>query len=288
MASRLTQSRGLFRCWRKFVVYPFLVEEFCESEDLRQQPMLPVASHRAMPENRWRLELPGRYKAGAQNTSCMASNFYVYLHKRKSDGRVFYVGKGSGKRAYLSFGRSDHWKRIVCKHGIIIEFVEVGIQEWYAFELERDLISLYGRENLCNQTDGGDGMWNPPEHFRKRMSQKFKGVPQPWNAGDKNASKRPEVREKISSRQKGKVITAEQRESLRKSNSVPRPWISGGNNCNAKKVKCVETALIFNSLAEAAEWIRAQGNPKASHSMISRAARGICGSAYGFRWEYLI
>ena len=54
MVSRLTQSRGLFRCWRKFVVYPFLVEEFCDSADLRQQPMLPVASHRAMPENRWR------------------------------------------------------------------------------------------------------------------------------------------------------------------------------------------------------------------------------------------
>ena len=53
MVSRLTQSRGLFRCWRKFVVYPFLVEEFCDSADLRQQPMLPVASHRAMPENRW-------------------------------------------------------------------------------------------------------------------------------------------------------------------------------------------------------------------------------------------
>ena len=28
---------------------------------------LPVASHRAMPENRWRLELPGRYKAGAHS-----------------------------------------------------------------------------------------------------------------------------------------------------------------------------------------------------------------------------
>ena len=52
MVSRLTQSRGLFRCWRKFVVYPFLVED--DSADLRQQPMLPVASHRDMPANRWR------------------------------------------------------------------------------------------------------------------------------------------------------------------------------------------------------------------------------------------
>lgn len=29
-------------------------KSFCDSADLRQQPMLPVASHRAMPENRWR------------------------------------------------------------------------------------------------------------------------------------------------------------------------------------------------------------------------------------------
>ena len=41
-------------------------KSFCDSADLRQHPMPPVASHRAMPENRWRLELPGRYKAGAR------------------------------------------------------------------------------------------------------------------------------------------------------------------------------------------------------------------------------
>lgn len=44
-------------------------------------------------------------------------DFYVYVHKKKTNGEVFYVGKGSGKRAWSAFGRNSLWKRTADKYG---------------------------------------------------------------------------------------------------------------------------------------------------------------------------
>ena len=75
---------------------------------------------------------------------------------------MFYVGKGKGGRAWSPSGRNQMWERVNSKHGRIVEIVEQNLQEWYAFELEKDLISLYGRRDdkygtLVNLTDGGEG-----------------------------------------------------------------------------------------------------------------------------------
>lgn len=89
-------------------------------------------------------------------------DFYVYLHRKKTTGEVFYVGKGTRWRAGNKVQRNIFWKRVVKKHGLIVEIVERNIQEWYALELERDLIAYYGRRDigtgcLVNLTDGGEG-----------------------------------------------------------------------------------------------------------------------------------
>lgn len=89
-------------------------------------------------------------------------DFYVYIHRRKSNGEVFYVGKGKNKRAWLKSGRTEFWHRVVNKHGLVVEIVLSGLQEWYAFELETDMITLYGRKDLgegclINMADGGEG-----------------------------------------------------------------------------------------------------------------------------------
>ncbi len=86
-----------------------------------------------------------------------SASFYVYLHRRATDGRVFYVGKGKGKRAYKLSSRNDYWQRTVAKHGFTVEFVVRDVQEWYAMEVEREQIAYYGRDQLCNLTDGGEG-----------------------------------------------------------------------------------------------------------------------------------
>lgn len=91
----------------------------------------------------------------------VSKDFYVYLHKTKS-GRIFYIGKGRGKRAWDKSERNRHWKIIERKNGVIVEIIQDGLQEWAAFELESDLIALYGRKDLglgplVNYTDGGEG-----------------------------------------------------------------------------------------------------------------------------------
>ena len=90
------------------------------------------------------------------------TDFYVYIHRKATTGEVFYVGKGHGDRAY-EFGRNDHWNKTARKHGFSVKIVETGLQEWYALELEMDLIALYGRNDLgygtlVNWTDGGEGV----------------------------------------------------------------------------------------------------------------------------------
>lgn len=106
--------------------------------------------------------------------------YYVYLHK-KLNGEVFYVGKGKGKRAYSKHNRNPHWENIVKKHGFVAEIVLADLQEWYAFELEKDLISYYGLKSeggtLVNIVSGGGGNGNYifNEEDRKLISQKNSG-----------------------------------------------------------------------------------------------------------------
>lgn len=85
--------------------------------------------------------------------------YYVYLHRKKTTGEVFYVGKGKGCRANQKASRSSSWKSAFQKHGVDVEIVEKDIQEWYALELESNLIDYYGRSDLgqgslVNKKDG--------------------------------------------------------------------------------------------------------------------------------------
>lgn len=91
------------------------------------------------------------------------SDYYVYVHYKKSCGTPFYVGKGKGARCTSKHGRNPFWKKVVEKHGVVVKVVQSGIQEWYAFELEKELIALYGLRQdgsgtLVNMTDGGEGI----------------------------------------------------------------------------------------------------------------------------------
>ena len=90
----------------------------------------------------------------------MENIFYVYLHRRKTDNKVFYVGKGKGKRAYSKQGRSDWWRRTADKHGFVVEIVFEHLPEKEAFQCEKDTILefRYFNHPLVNLTDGGDGM----------------------------------------------------------------------------------------------------------------------------------
>jgi hypothetical protein len=84
--------------------------------------------------------------------------FYTYMWLRE-DGTPYYIGKGSGKRAFISTGHNV--PRPKFKARTLVQYWE---SEDKAFDMEKWFISLFGRKDnstgiLRNLTDGGE---NPP------------------------------------------------------------------------------------------------------------------------------
>ena len=85
--------------------------------------------------------------------------FYTYAHYTPQ-GRLFYIGKGQGRRAHTFHKRSQHWKNVVAKYGKpSVQILANWDLEEEAFSHEVLLISCFKDMGykLCNLTDGGDG-----------------------------------------------------------------------------------------------------------------------------------
>lgn len=152
--------------------------------------------------------------------------YYVYLHRRKNDNRVFYVGKGKSNRAYVKSNRSEHWKRIVNKYGYTIEIVFEDLTEQEALQCEIDTIleMRYFNEPLCNQTNGGEGTSGKKisESHKKAISDAQRGrvrtEKELKSLSDRTRGRKcsKEHLEKLSLSRKGKVKSPEWVEQTRK------------------------------------------------------------------------
>jgi hypothetical protein len=105
--------------------------------------------------------------------------YYVYAYIRE-DGSPYYIGKGSGRRAY----NTNHKVPLPPRNRIL--FLETKLTEVGAFALERRLIRWHGLKSnggiLANMTEGGEGVsghivaeenrrrWKCPE-YKERTSK---------------------------------------------------------------------------------------------------------------------
>ena len=111
----------------------------------------------------------------------MENKFYIYAHINPLFNKIFYIGKGSNKRAWDKSNRNRYWHNTVKKYGYIIDILEENLTEDEAFEKEKRYIKRIGRKDLglgslVNMDDGGNGIsgLKRSEEHKRKMSESIK------------------------------------------------------------------------------------------------------------------
>lgn len=222
--------------------------------------------------------------------------FYVYCHRRKTDGKCFYIGKGSGKRYKAKESRNQHWWNIVNKHGFEAEILVNNITEEKAFELESEFCKQIGYKNLCNvREELGNGGWSHSEETKQQIGNALKGRTQSKETVEKRskslqgntALSSPERNAKISKSLQGnkkranKISKSLLGKSKTKEHSLNISKNSKGITRNQKPVNQYDLNGNFikewSSITEAKKYIKAD---------INAFLVGKQKTAGGFIWKY--
>lgn len=213
--------------------------------------------------------------------------FYVYAHYRKSDGAMFYVGKGSGKRYTNDSGRNKYWRRIADKHGWSARIISQDMPEACALSLEMALIASR-KEALSNITLGGEGVTGlkHSKEARRKMSANrssnsksfWKGKTMPFCMKYKfrlaklGKEQSPEHAQKSRTAKLGKPQPKSAREATRRIKS--RPVLASNGEW-------------FSSASEASRVLSKRLGVRCSQGNISMAATGLRNQAYSLKWRYI-
>ena len=137
------------------------------------------------------------------------SGYYVYAHA-KPDATIFYVGKGTKRRAWSMHGRSTHWARTVAKYGHLVVILVDGLSEFQAVEEEAACIAHFKRfGTLVNVLDRGDV------------------------SPTSNAEVAAKVSTSASAWQKGRTLTEQHRRNIAKNNA----WLGKKRPAHAAAMK---------------------------------------------------
>jgi hypothetical protein len=109
------------------------------------------------------------------------NTFYIYCHRKKTDGKCFYIGKGKGYRYNQKTSRNKYWWNIVNKYGFESEILVNNISEDKAFELESYFCNQIGYDNLCNmREEKGWGGYSHSDETKSKISNSHLGKEKPW------------------------------------------------------------------------------------------------------------
>jgi hypothetical protein len=232
-----------------------------------------------------------------------STSFYVYVHRRKDNNAIFYVGKGKDNRRNRPYQRNRYWTSVASKYGFLAEIISTHATEEDAFGQERFLIAslrLFCR--LCNITDGGEGSagLKHSDEAKARMSAKRKGKPLAAEHRENVAAamKRPEVNRKRSESilafYANKENAAAFKEAARERNQRHKVRSNVGAGVSRSRresgyvtpVINATTGQRFDCLKDALDWLRSNGKTRASNAGILKVCSRPSRSAYGYRWEY--
>lgn len=233
------------------------------------------------------------------------SNTYIYIHCRMSDGSPFYVGIGSYKRAWEIHAskRSEWWRRVGAKHGVVVVIAQDGLSRDDANLLEMWLIAKLRHEGyeLCNITDGGDGCAGVVTgDDTKAKIGIANGKPIINSDGMTFNSSEDAARYlRENGHPKANHSTISVAASGVTNSAYGRAWWRSGDNPKEYIPRYIRTSLalgkqvmrsdgaMFRSTGHAAQQCRDEGWPNASQVNIGVVARGRRKIAYGYGWEYV-
>ena len=202
------------------------------------------------------------YKHTAPNGKCYIGITKRTMEQRACNGRG-YVNNHAFYNAILKYG----WDNFT--H----EILESGLSPEEASEKEKYYIKLYhsrSAENGYNIEGGGRTCFDMGEETKQKISIARKGKKAPPRS--------EETRKRLSISLRGRVFSPEHCRHISESKCGTQ---AGKNNPRARKVLCVETGVVFDTIKEAGEF--KGGSAK---NIISCCA-GRLQTSGGYHWQYV-
>lgn len=223
------------------------------------------------------------------------------VYKHTSPNGKCYIGltcQGMARRARKGAGYKECtvFYNAIRKYGwdnFLHEVLEDDLSFEEACEKERYYIEKFQSltsQNGYNLENGGRVSTAVSEETKRKISRALngrKGTPLSEetkkkisiaNTGRKHPPKSAETRRKLSAAHTGKVFSAEHCRHISESKKGTQ---AGANNPRARKVRCIETGRVFETIKEAG--IFTGGSPK---NIIS-VCRGNLKTSGGYHWEYV-
>lgn len=194
------------------------------------------------------------------------AQFVVYEHWRPDKNICFYVGITCTRNRATRFSRRNKvYTSIVGELRSIgrepeVRIVKSNLSQTEAFALEMERIAFWGRTNLSNLTDGGDGVRNPLPETRAKIGLKS-------SIANKGRVQSAETRAKRSASMKGKPKSEAHKAKLR----GPRPAWIGAKISEVRRGKPLTPEHCAN-LARA--WAKKKANAISNHQNRSAAPDG--------------
>lgn len=214
--------------------------------------------------------------------------YSVYMHTSPNGKRYIGItGKDPEKRWLNGRGyqKNPHFRKAIECYGwknIKHDVLQTGLTKEQAEQEEIRLIALYDTTNQdkgYNCTNGGESIGKHTEVTKKIISEIRRNQ---YASGElvhpmygKHFSEESKL--KMSKAHKGKTLSEEHK---RKIGASCKGLLLGGENPMARKVICVETGEVFDSIKQAADSVGV------CRVAVSRCVRGQSHTAGGYKWEY--
>ena len=187
--------------------------------------------------------------------------FYVYVHIRLDNNTVFYVGKGTGNRAY-DLDRSDFHNSVRDEYDCKVVIIKDKLTESQAFRLEKRMIEYYvltlgygipidgyrdfsNNYYLTNFTWGGEGASGM--HHTEETKQKLREI----NKG-KHYSEETKKKQSNSQKERWNSMSNERKEELGNifSKNTKLYWDNVDEEAKKERFKHVSETRIKNGTAK--------------------------------------